>query len=396
MDNKLHLCKTLSSLNKKITAIKRDNKKYLQEVCDDTGWSMEKAKVEADKIKRKYGLSYRKYSRYRFYEKTEEEAAEKINTWRNNSNKYVKIAMEASGWSEEKVKKHMKRCGAEFDIIQAYYPLYQAWNLTDEQLDGYARQRISLNLDRKYNKLKDTRALADKALFNEIYKDYTGRKYWINKDTNFEEFKEFAKDINYVFCKPIESGGGLGAEKHKVTADLKGLYDLLMAKDRLLVEECIEQHEEIEEFARGCVNTIRVVVFNDANNETHTICTGIRFGNGGVTDNFSHDGMVADIDPETGIIRTHAIDKKGHIYSTHPITGKKFIGFQIPNWEKVIQITHEAMSVQEGVNYVGWDVAVCEDKVVLVEGNSAPDLVLIQAPYAPQFKGMKYLFEPYL
>lgn len=54
------------------------------------------------------------------------------------------------------------------------------------------------------------------------------------------------------------------------------------------------------------------------------------------------------------------------------------------------------MNVQEGVNYVGWDVAICEDKVVLVEGNSAPDLVLIQAPYAPQFKGMKYLIEPYL
>ena len=396
VDNKLHLCKTDEELQRKIKSIQRDNEKYLKEVCADTGWSMEKAKEEADKIKRKYGMSYRKYSRYRFYEKSPEEIAEKINTWRNNTSMYVKTAMDASGWPEEKVRKHIKRCQAEFDIIPAYYPLYHAWELTDEQLDGYARQHNSLTLDRKYNKLSATRALADKALFNEIYKEYTGRKYWINKNTNFDEFKHFVDGINYIFCKPIESGGGLGAEKYKVTSDLQGLYDMLMSKDRLLVKECIEQHKEIDEFAPGCVNTVRVVVLNDENNICHTICTGIRFGNGGVTDNFSHDGMVADVDPNTGIIRTNAIDKKGHVYEEHPISHKKFIGFKIPHWDKVHKITTDAMYVQKDVNYVGWDVAICNDKVVLVEGNSAPDLVLVQAPYAPQFKGMKYLFDPYL
>ena len=395
VDNKLHLCKNEEELQKKIQMIQRSNQKYLKEVCDDTGWSMEKAREEADKIKRKYGMSYRKYSRYRFYEKTPEEVIEQIDKWRNNAAKYERIAMDASGWPEEKVKRHMKRCNAEFDIIPAYYPLYRAWELTDEQLDGYARQRNSLTLDQKYNKQSARRALADKALFNEVYKDYTGRKYWINKDTNFEEFKRFVEGINYIFCKPIESGGGLGAGKYKITEDIKGLYDLLMSKDRLLVEECIEQHDAVDEFAPGCVNTVRVVVLNDKDNKCHIICTGIRFGNGGVTDNFSHDGMVADVDPETGVIRTNAIDKKGHVYEEHPISHKKFIGFQIPHWDQVLKVAKQAMYVQEGINYVGWDVAICKDKVVLVEGNSAPDLVLVQAPYAPQFKGMKYLFEPF-
>lgn len=395
VDNKLHLCKNEEELERKIQGIQRSNQRYLKEICEDTGWSMEKAREEADKIKRKYGMSYRKYSRYRFYEKTPEEIAEKIDEWRNNTAKYEKIAMDASGWSEEKVKRHMKRCNAEFGIIPAYYVLYHAWELTDEQLDGYARQRNSSSLNRKYNQKSARRALADKALFNETYKDYTGRKYWINKDTNFEEFKKFAEGIDYVFCKPIKSGGGLGTEKYKITKDIKGLYDLLMSKNRLLVEECIEQHDEVDEFAPGCVNTIRVVVLNDKDNVCHTICATMRFGNGGVTDNFSHGGMVADVDPETGVIRTNAIDKEGHVYEEHPISHKKFIGFRIPHWEQVLKVTKQAMNVQEGINYVGWDVAICKDKVVLVAGNSVPDLALLQAPYAPQFKGMKYLFDPF-
>ena len=90
------------------------------------------------------------------------------------------------------------------------------------------------------------------------------------------------------------------------------------------------------------------------------------------------------------------MDKKGHVYERHPISGKRFKGFVVPNWDKVRKVTENAMSVQDGINYVGWDVAICEDKAVLVEGNAMPDLVLIQAPYAPFKKGMKYLFDPWL
>ena len=129
---------------------------------------------------------------------------------------------------------------------------------------------------------------------------------------------------------------------------------------------------------------------------THTICAGMRFGHDGITDNFSQDGMVADIDVETGVIVTDAIDKKGQVYEKHPISGKTFKGFQVPNWDKVRSVTENAMNVLPGINYVGWDVAICPDNVVLVEGNAMPDLVLVQAPYAPVKKGMKYLFDPWL
>lgn len=391
---KLYNYKTKKGLNKRIEKIKEKNEKYLQEVCDDAGWSYEKAKSEAARIKKRYGLSYKQYSRYRFYSMTDEEIAAKLRLWTENSNHYVELVMQESGWTEEQVRRHMKRYGVLYDILQAYYVLYRAWELSDEEMDSYARQKNSETLWAKYNDPEQTRALADKYIFDEMYSDYIGRKFWVNRNTDFEKFCEFADGIEYVFCKPIESGGGLGTEKHKVE-DKRELYDLLMSKERLLVEECIKQHPEVDEFVPGCVCTIRVVVIKRGD-DVHTICAGMRFGHSTITDNFSHDGMVADIDIETGTIITDAIDKKGHIYETHPVSGKRFRGFKVPNWEKVREVTEKAMLVQDGVNYVGWDVAICEDKAVLVEGNAMPDLVLIQAPYAPDKKGMKYLFTPYM
>lgn len=391
---KLYKYKTKKGLNERIEKIKEKNEKYLKEVCDDAGWSYEKAKSEAERIKKRFGTTYKQYSRYRFYSMTDKEIAAKLRHWTDNSNHYVEYVMQESGWTEEQVRRHMKRYGVLYDILQAYYVLYRAWELSDEEMDSYARQKNSETLWARYNDPEQTRTLADKYLFDDVYRDYIGRKFWVNKDTSFEEFSEFAEGIEYVFCKPIESGGGLGTEKHKVE-DKKALYDLLMSKERLLVEECIKQHPEVEEFVPGCVNTIRVVVIQTKDG-VHTICAGMRFGHETITDNFSHDGMVADIDIETGTIVTDAIDKKGNIYEVHPVSGKRFKGFKVPNWDKVRAVTEKAMAVQDGVNYVGWDVAICDDKAVLVEGNAMPDLVLIQAPYAPVKKGMKYLFTPYM
>lgn len=392
---KLYKYKTKKGLNKRIERIKEKNEKYLQEVCDDAGWTYEKAKSEASRIKKRYGISYKQYSRYRFYSMSDEEISARLRHWTENTNHYVEQVMQESGWDELRVRRHMKRYSVLYDILQSYYVLYRAWELSDEEMDSYARQKNSETLWSKYNDPEQTRVLADKYLFDEVYKDYTGRKFWVNRNSSFEEFCEFAEGLENLFCKPIESGGGLGTEKYEVTDDLRGLYDNLMGKERLLVEECIKQHPEVDEFIPGCVCTIRVVTLMDGDG-VHTICAGMRFGYNSITDNFSHDGMVADIDIESGIIITDAIDKKGNVYEVHPISGKRFKGFEIPNWDMVREVTEKAMHVQDGVNYVGWDVAICEDKAVLVEGNAMPDLVLIQAPYAPVKKGMKYLFTPYM
>lgn len=395
MDNKLFIYKTDAGLNGKIEKMRKKEEELIETIAADTGWSTEKTIQRANELYKKFGLSYRKIAGYRFYSMPDELVRQKLDSWNETAKKNREIVKAATGWSMHKIRLHMRRYAVLYDIISAYYILYKAWELTDEEMDSYARQKNSEKLWLKYNDREEAKVLAEKDKFDQVYADYIKRKYWLNVDTNYDEFLQFVDGLEYIFCKPIKFGGGLNTEKYKVERGKeKELYDLLMSKDRLLVEECVVQHKDVDEFLPGCVNTVRMVVLYQ-DGKCNFICAGMRFGYHGITDNFSQDGMVVDVDVETGIVQTNAIDKKGNIYEKHPISGKTFVGFQIPHWEMAKKVAEDAIKVQDGVNYVGWDLAICENKVSIIEGNCMPDLVLVQAPYAPQKEGKKYLFEKF-
>ncbi len=380
---------------RKMELLKKKENEYVERVCEATGWSKEEAIKEMDRVKEKLHVSYFKYCSYRFFTLTDEEIKAKLQHWREILREQQKYVAKESGWDLAKVRTHMNKVRTVFDIPPDYYVLYRLWELTDDEIKTYARRKDSNRLFAKYNVKEETLVLKNKERFDREYKDYIKRKFWVNKDTNFEEFLEFIEDIDMIFCKPIDSGGGQGTEKIKISDhDPKELYEYLIAKDRLLVEECVVQHPEIDKFVPGCVNTIRVITLLK-DDVCHFICAGIRMGNEDIVDNFHKDGMVCDVDVETGKIVTPAIDRMGNTYEKHPKTGYEFVGFQIPNWDMVLKLAEDAIRVQPGVNYVGWDIAVCPDKAVIIEGNSAPDLVLIQAPYARKKEGKRYLFQPF-
>jgi len=379
----------------KLALLERKQNEYVDRVCKATGWSREDAIKEMDRVKEKLGVSYFKYCSYLFYTMTDEEIKERLEKWKKTLKEQQEYVAKESGWDMKQVRLHMNKVRTVYDIPPDYYVLYRLWELTDEEINTYARRKDSNRLFAKYNIKAETQILKNKEDFDREYKDYIKRKFWVNKDTNYEEFLEFIEGLDHIFCKPLDVGGGQGTEKIKVADhDPKELYDYLTAKERILVEECVVQHPEIDKFIPGCVNTIRVVTLLK-DDVCHFICAGIRIGHNDIVDNFHKDGMVCDVDLETGVIVTDAIDRSGTTYEKHPISGYEFKGFQIPHWDKVLKLAEDAIRVQPGVNYVGWDIAVCPDKAVIIEGNSAPDLVLIQAPYARVKQGKKYLFQPY-
>ena len=368
--------------------------RYVEKLTKVTGMTEEEVIAETDRIKATYGFSLKSYYIHQLYKLTDEELAARKAEKEENAKRNLELIAGETGWEAPQIKKHMKHCRLEWGIDEEHYILFKAWQLTDEELATYVTIKTSRELNEKYN--TKTGVLKNKVTFNKVFKNYIQRKFWVNEEgATFESFCEFTDGLDEIFCKPLDLSRGRGAERIKVQGDLRALYDELMARPQFLAEEFVKQHPKMNEVYDGSVNTIRMVNLM-LDGEVLALSSFVRFGNGGVIDGLAGGGMIAAVDVNTGIVMTPALNGKGEVVERHPISGIPYVGFQIPRWDEVRSITERAMKRKKNLNYVGWDIAICEDKVVIIEGNATPDLGAYQCPFAPTKEGQLHLFTPYL
>lgn len=365
---------------KKIQAKREEKKvKAVSRIADAMNISNEEAQKIVKKIQTKFGYDAPRIYQSKLYGLSDTEIAKyKLKQLQHRKDVLKKVAKE-TGWSDAEINTHITHCNLEYGIDPAMYYCCKCYEMDEEHLARLGNMGDSKKISRRCNK-GNNRYLFDKALFNDTYKEYLGRKYWVNQNTSFEEFQEFIAGLDEVFCKPFDASTGLGTYKYDLRGkDPKKVYEYFMNEPKYLIEECVIQHPEMAKFHPKSLNTVRIVsILQDG--EFDAFASFVRFGNGGVIDNFSGGGMSCSVDPKTGIIFTNASDKDGNVYETHPITGEKFKGFQIPHWDKVLERAEMALRSFEPINYVGWDIAIRDDDVVLIEGNSSPDFGVSQAP----------------
>ncbi|MBR3786075.1 MAG: hypothetical protein IKJ77_06705 [Firmicutes bacterium] len=374
--------------------IARRDQRLIQRLCNVTGKTEEEVLAETARVKEKFGFSMKKYYIFQLYQCTDEELQAQKDAWDAEKKERQELIMRETGWSAFKVKKHMNRCKVQWGIDAEHYMLFKAWELTDEQLASYVTIKTSRMLNAKYN--RETQVLKNKVEFNKGYKEYIQRKFWINEeDATFESFCAFADGLDEIFCKPLDLSRGRGAERVKIAGNERALYDEFMSRPKFLAEEFVKQHSKMNEVYDGSVNTVRMVNLQEGD-VVHALCSFVRFGCGGVIDGLGGGGMIAAVDVETGKVVTPAINSAGESIEKHPLSGVEIVGFQIPHWDKVREITDHAMRAKDNINYIGWDIAICEDKVVIIEGNSGPDLGAYQSPYALLKEGKQHIFDAYL
>ena len=402
--------KHLSLFKKEVdTWLGKNNKsKHVQKVMNDTGWSEKKVKEEMKKAA-ELGFTNSYYANHKLWAKTPEQLKKHAVYWKEKQEyqakereKFIAHIMEETGWSKtetvEEIREAYYLCGASiYD-----YTVFRMWELTDEEKKTMYTKGVFDKLFEKYNTDPVAmQTLVFKGRFAKEFSDLMNRRWFTNGTSMVwgEKFSRKIDGLTEVFAKPTASSKGRGAEKI-VFSDFKDereIYDYMKSKSYTLFEELIKQHSAINAINDSSVNTIRVITLVD-NGVCHHLFTSFRIGAGKLVDNFSAGGIVADIDPETGIVRTDAFNRKGERFVEHPISGVTIKDFQIPLWDQVLELTETAAlrMAPQGVGIVGWDVAVGEDKVYLVEGNSRPGHELPQLPYVCEKKGVKYVLDPYL
>lgn len=310
----------------------------------------------------------------------------------------IRHCSKASGKTFVGTALDMVRCAHLYLAAPADYALFEFYNLTPEQRATYVTRGINNQLVKKLNDKSLWHMFDNKDEFNTTFAPYIGRE-WIYLDpADFDAFSRFLKGKEVIFYKPRNSSCGWGIEKITLAdePDERTLFERLCAKGEGLCEEAIIQHPEMMRLFPGSVNTVRLVTVNDGK-EVSIVFAFLRVGNGRVVDNLNSGGMAAPIDPEIGIVTHPAADKDYKAYDAHPATGTAFVGFQIPKFDEAKALVTEAAQVIPRMGYVGWDIAIGNDRLFLVEANSYPGHDILQLPpHVPDKIGLKGRIERFL
>ena len=287
-------------------------------------------------------------------------------------------------------------CSIKYQAGYTDYFLFYFEELKGKQRATYVTRGVNNAYIRLLNDRNYYKYFSNKILFNDTFKYFLGRDYMDLSKSSLSEFQDFLAKHPTIVVKTVDGTGGFGVEKIETysNTDTQKLYNELLEKKQILVEECIIQNKEMARLAEKSVNTLRIVTVTK-NNITHVMLKVVRFGNGvNAVDNFHSGGMYSVFD-NNGIITKPAVDREGNVYTIHPVTKVQIEGFKIPHYQEAIELAIEASKVVPQLGYVGFDIAISERGPVIVEGNELPgyDLYQSKVHLNENKEGLKPLFD---
>lgn len=403
-----------------VSAITQQKEQCITAAMEGAGWSREQAEQQIEDAKKRLGITYRDYDRYKFFNtpveqqqaryrsilKRREAAAASAATVKSERESTIQKIMEKTGWdfqqASDKLDEARKRTGCSYKE----YLVYKFYELDEAVQNDLFLVTHSQKMNTRYEVTSEVfKLLCDKELTNTCFSEYMRRPWCVNTKISLNDFKEKFAHSKRLIYKPRRGSRGQGVEAFDITPrTAKSVFLKLAALPEGVVEQYVVQHPAMSSLSPASVNTIRIVTV--ASNEHPVTQDGkmmdvayaaLRIGGGtSIVDNFHSGGMVAAIDLETGELVTHAADMDGNVFTKHPLTGTVIKGFKIPYFKEALAFVKDAHANGNVNGILGWDIAIAEDGPVLIEINLKPGVVLLTTPYIAEKKGMRHVMEKYL
>ena len=210
-----------------------------------------------------------------------------------------------------------------------------------------------------------------------------------------------------IFAKPIDGAHGTGTflirqKSHQLvfgqpekSGSVSDLYTYAQEQAKrggsvLLLQPRIQPHSDLSNISSAnALPTAQIVTaMADGAPQILYSCVRLPVGNS-ITDNFSKSmsgNLIAAVDKDTGVLSDAWGSAQAEwpvirATSIHPDTGRKIRGAVFPCWSKVRDLALKAHSSLPKLQTVGWDIAVTEDEVLLVEANDDYCIEMIQVAY---------------
>ena len=169
----------------------------------------------------------------------------------------------------------------------------------------------------------------------------------------------------------------------------------LLHNSCFIIQERITQCEQIRKLHPSSINTIRIeTVLNKQQNKIEILPPLLRVGTGNHNvDNWAAGGLAITIDLEHECLGKYGYYKPEYGTKTdhHPDSGIVFQGYKIPFLSEAISQVIKLHSFLYNIHSIGWDIAITETGLCIIEGNDNWEISLVQICS----HGLKREFEEY-
>lgn len=201
-----------------------------------------------------------------------------------------------------------------------------------------------------------------------------------------------------LFFKPLRGAGGRGASGWCWNGDgtyrggagmqldeaaLAAWLEDLSCGEEYVVRARVSNHPDLADLAGTALSTVRVLTCLDENGTPQVTHAMLRMASttGVVVDNFHAGGIAAAVALDSGMLGPASdmgLRAESRWWDVHPVSGAPIRGRIVPHWEQVPELARRAHAAFPDQIAIGWDIAICKQGPLLVEGNKSPDLDIIQ------------------
>ena len=212
-----------------------------------------------------------------------------------------------------------------------------------------------------------------------------------------------------LFLKRTSGRGGARAEllvfeNGRYHSKRGGVYDadeliahaiLLSRTEAYILQPREVNHEAIADLSPSALATVRIVTVLNEMGRGETVRAVFRMGQShdSVVDNFHAGGIAAPVNIETGelgVATDFGLSPSVGWLDRHPATGAQIAGRQLPQWAQIKTLAERAHASFQDRIVVGWDIALTQGGLILVEGNAAADVDNIQRPHRSPLGRSRY------
>lgn len=257
------------------------------------------------------------------------------------------------------------------------YFFYYIEGKTPEEKREYISDQERYLLTYAMNDVVDIQIFYDKFRTYEKLKPYFQREaVGIEHPEDYPVFRQFIERHPVFVRKSVAASRGHGVSRVDSTGqDPEALFNSLIAMGKQMLEELVVQSDEMMRFNPSSVNTVRCPTFRTVRGIELAPCR-FRVGqNGAFVDNAGSGGILAGVDVKTGVVNTNGRDEYCREYVTHPQSGLTFMGFQIPEWDLLVQTVTEMAETMPNMGYISWDMAHTDHGWVIIEANGAGQFI---------------------